>query len=132
VLDGEPCPPGPGGNPDFRGLQGALRARGDALAVFVLDLLRRDEDDLTELPLIQRKQLLTRMVGCDFPCLHPVQTFEDGAKLLEAAERYGLEGIVSERTQSPYRSGPSRDWVKTKTAAWRLANRDRWKALPRR
>jgi hypothetical protein len=26
-----------------------------------------------------------------------VQTFEDGAKLLEAAERHGLEGIVSKR-----------------------------------
>ena len=42
------------------------------MAVFVLDLLRRDEDDLTELPLTQRKQLLMRMVGRDFPCLHPV------------------------------------------------------------
>jgi ATP-dependent DNA ligase len=60
----------------------------------VFDLLRRDEDDLTEVPLTQRKQLLMRLVGRDFPGLHPVHAFEDGAKLLEAAERYGLEGIV--------------------------------------
>jgi bifunctional non-homologous end joining protein LigD len=97
----------------------------------VFDLLHRDEDDLTEVPLIMRKQLLARLVGRDFPCLHPVQTFEDGAKLLEAAERHGLEGIVSKRQASAYRSGPSRDWVKTKTTAWRAANRDRWKAFQR-
>jgi ATP-dependent DNA ligase len=110
-------------------LQGALRSRADELAVFVFDLLRRDEDDLTEVPLSQRKQLLMRLVGRDFPCLHPVQTFEGGANLLEAAGRHGLEGIVSKRKTSPYRSGPSRDWVKTKTAAWRTANRDRWRAF---
>ena len=26
----------------------------------------------------------------------------------------GLEGIVSKRLTSPYRSGPSRDWIKVK------------------
>jgi bifunctional non-homologous end joining protein LigD len=26
----------------------------------------------------------------------------------------GLEGIVSERLAAPYRSGPSRDWIKVK------------------
>jgi bifunctional non-homologous end joining protein LigD len=57
VLDGELCLPGPGGAPDFRGLQGRW-ALGARLAVFVFDLLRRDEDDLTEVPLSQRKQLL--------------------------------------------------------------------------
>jgi hypothetical protein len=91
----------------------------------VFDLLRRDEDDLTEVPLSQRKQLLMRLVGRDFACLHPVQTFEGGANLLEAAERHGLEGILSKRKASPYRSGPSRDWVNTKTAPFALDGRDR-------
>jgi hypothetical protein len=45
--------------------------------------------------------------------------FDDGAKLLKAAEQHGLEGIVSKRQASAYRSGPSRDWVKVKTEAWR-------------
>jgi bifunctional non-homologous end joining protein LigD len=132
VLDGELCLPGPGGAPDFRGLQGALASRGDELAVYAFDLLRRDEDDLTDVPLSQRKQLLMHLVGRDFPCLQPVQTFEDGAKLLAAAERHGLEGIVSKRRASHYRSGPSRDWVKTKTAAWRAANRERWRLFEKR
>ena len=61
------------------------------------------------------------------PCLQLVQAFDNGAKLLAAAERHGLEGIVSKRQASVYRSGPSRDRVKTKTAAWRAANRERWR-----
>jgi hypothetical protein len=30
------------------------------------------------------------------------------------AEAMGLEGIVSKRLNTPYRSGPSRDWIKVK------------------
>jgi ATP-dependent DNA ligase len=44
-----------------------------------------------------------------------------------SGRRHGLEGIVSKRTDSAYRSGPSCDWVKTKTTAWREANRERWR-----
>jgi ATP-dependent DNA ligase len=39
----------------------------------------------------------------------------------------GLEGIVSKRRGSPYRSGPRSDWIKVKTATWRLANRERYR-----
>ena len=41
-------------------------------------------------------------------------------------QRMNLEGIASKRRQSAYRSGPTRDWLKIKTASWRAANRDRW------
>jgi ATP-dependent DNA ligase len=47
--------------------------------------------------------------------------------LFAEAERRELEGIVSKRRASPYRSGPSRDWRKIKTAAWRAASRERWR-----
>jgi hypothetical protein len=49
------------------------------------------------------------------------------AALFIAAEQHGLEGIISKRAASAYRSGPSRDWVKIKTPAWREANRERWR-----
>jgi len=58
--------------------------------------------------------------------------FDDGAKLLQAAERHRLEGIVSKRQASAYSSGPSRDWVKAKTARWREANRQRWRLFEKR
>jgi ATP-dependent DNA ligase len=56
-----------------------------------------------------------------------VEAFDDGQALLTAAERHGLEGVVSKRRCSLYRSGECRDWHKIKTQAWRDANRERWK-----
>jgi ATP-dependent DNA ligase len=56
-----------------------------------------------------------------------VEAFADGEKLLGQGDRLGLEGVVSKRKASPYRSGPSRDWRKIKTAGWRVANRERWR-----
>ena len=41
-------------------------------------------------------------------------TDEDGATIFQQACRMGLEGIVSKRLSAPYRSGPSRDWLKVK------------------
>jgi bifunctional non-homologous end joining protein LigD len=79
----------------------------------------------------RRRRLLERLLAHKIPGLLLVPTFDDGVKLLAAAERHGLEGIVSKRQASAYSSGPARDWVKTKTAAWRAANRDRWKAFQR-
>jgi ATP-dependent DNA ligase len=44
--------------------------------------------------------------------------------------RMGLEGIVSKRTDAPYRSGASRTWVKTKnseSAAVRREREEEWR-----
>src|SRR5262249_41214933 len=61
------------------------------------------------------------------PCLHLVDAFDDGQKLLEAAEQHRLKGVVSKRRAAPYQSGPSGDWLKVKTQVWREANRERWR-----
>jgi bifunctional non-homologous end joining protein LigD len=41
-------------------------------------------------------------------------TDDDGATIFRQACRMGLEGFVSKRLTAPYRSGPSRDWLKVK------------------
>jgi bifunctional non-homologous end joining protein LigD len=38
----------------------------------------------------------------------------DGAVIFDHACRLRLEGIVSKHRQHPYRSGPSKSWLKTK------------------
>jgi bifunctional non-homologous end joining protein LigD len=45
------------------------------------------------------------------------ETFDDGLAPLHAAEEHGLEGVVSKRRDTPYRSGECRDWRKVKTDA---------------
>jgi bifunctional non-homologous end joining protein LigD len=135
MIDAELVFPTSEGHPDFRALQAAIgdRTRQHQLAMFAFDLLFRDGKDLRSLPLIERRLKLTELVArSSVHCLHLVQGFDNGAKLLEAAEQHGLEGIVSKRQASPYSSGPSGDWVKTKTAGWRAANRERWRMLEKR
>ncbi|TJX49772.1 MAG: DNA ligase, partial [Mesorhizobium sp.] len=41
-----------------------------------------------------------------------------GAAFFEAVEKMGLEGMVSKRRESPYKSGKIDAWVKTK--CWEL------------
>ena len=59
------------------------------------------------------------------------ESFEDGQALLEAATKLGLEGVVSKKRGSAYRSGRRHEWVKIKSTEWRDANRERWKLFER-
>jgi bifunctional non-homologous end joining protein LigD len=43
--------------------------------------------------------------------------------MLEAVCELGLEGIVSKRLNAPYRSGPSRTWIKVKNPRAAAATR---------
>ena len=49
-----------------------------------------------------------------------------GDQLLAMCAKMRLEGVVSKRLDRPYVSGPTRDWVKVKCAAWKETNR--WRA----
>ena len=48
----------------------------------------------------------------------------DGPTLFRHACKLGLEGIVSKRKDSPYRSGRSPDWVKSKNPACAAVKRE--------
>ena len=63
--------------------------------------------------------------------LHYSETFDDGLKLLKAADRMRLEGIVSKRRDAPYRPGKQCDWIKVKCEIWRAANKERWRLFER-
>jgi len=103
------------------------------LAVFAFDLLHHNGEDLRPLPLIDRRLQLTELLArSDSPCLHLVWEFDHGAKLLQAAERHGLEGIVSKRARSAYGSGPSRDWVKGEDRGVARGERERWRMFEKR
>jgi bifunctional non-homologous end joining protein LigD len=67
------------------------------------------------LPLADRKKRLARLVGKRrLGIVLSGHTADDGATIFRQACRMGLEGIVSKRLGAPYRSGPSRDWLKVK------------------
>jgi bifunctional non-homologous end joining protein LigD len=48
----------------------------------------------------------------------------DGQEVFYHACQMGLEGIVSKRKGSPYQSGPSRYWLKSKNPASEAVRRE--------
>ena len=87
-------------------------ARSQAM-LYAFDLLELDGEDLRGLALSDRKKRLTRLLGGRrLGIVLSDHTDDDGTTIFRQACRMGLEGIVSKRLRAPYRSGPSRDWLK--------------------
>jgi bifunctional non-homologous end joining protein LigD len=92
-----------------------LPRRRQNVVLFAFDLLELDGRDLRREPIEARKFLLAKLLEHAKPAL---QLSEDMAEAGDVAFRYacelGLDGIVSKRLGSSYRSGRSRDWIETK------------------
>jgi bifunctional non-homologous end joining protein LigD len=86
------------------------------LVMFAFDLLFVDGDDVRRLPLFERREKLRKLIPTDpRGAIHFSDHYEgEGADLFNRACTMGLEGIVSKRALSPYKSGPSKFWLKTK------------------
>jgi bifunctional non-homologous end joining protein LigD len=87
------------------------------LTYFIFDLLSLDGKDLTILPLVERKAELEKLVtGSQVGgrVRYSEHIEGGGSAFFREACRSGLEGIVSKRAQSTYRSGRRGDWVKVK------------------
>src|SRR5882672_8385192 len=123
ILDGEIVALDARGHSSFERLQERMHVRAPSehlvaqipVVYFVFDLLYCDGYDLRKSSLLERKQLLNRV-------LHPSERFrysdhqlEMGKELFALAEQNGLEGILAKRTDSPYVSDRSPYWVKLKS-----------------
>ena len=86
----------------------------DHLAV-ACDLLMVNGDDLRRQVLRERKLALGKLLLRSLDGIQYVEHAEGhGDRMFEAVCKLGLEGIVSKRLTSVYRSGPSRAWLKIK------------------
>ena len=98
---------------DFDMLHG--RTADHVAVACAFDLLMHDGDDLRRQPLRERKLALSKLLMRSRGGIQYVEHTEGhGEKLFEAVCDLGLEGIVSKRLTSVYRSGPSRAWLKIK------------------
>jgi bifunctional non-homologous end joining protein LigD len=118
LLDGELVAQNQRGISSFSLLQTDLKeGRSDHLVYWVFDLLYLDGRDVTEQPLIERKAALERLLPTGGP-VAPIRYCEhlegNGAAILKRACDIELEGIVSKRSDAPYRSGRSDNFVKVK------------------
>ena len=86
--------------------------------LYAFDLLELDDQDLRREPLETRKATLASLLRRSLPGLRLNQHLaHDGESVFQHACKMGLEGIVSKRLGSPYRSGRSPDWLKMKNPA---------------
>jgi bifunctional non-homologous end joining protein LigD len=121
VLDGELVVFDEHGHSRFDLLQKEFnRAQAQAVRYAVFDLLALNDDDLRDVPLLERKAALSRLLG-------PPQANDQGNALVtsgflrgngalayQRACEAGLEGVISKATDAPYRGGRGDAWRKLK------------------
>lgn len=116
IIDGEAIVEDARGASHFATLVDALKSRKTERIVFVaFDLLFLDGKDLAVEHLGDRKlQLGALLLDAPDRVRYSEHLPGDGTKMLSAACKMGLEGIISKRLDKPYRSGRHDDWRKTK------------------
>jgi DNA ligase D-like protein (predicted ligase) len=80
----------------------------------VFDLLAEGDEDLTRLPLTERRGRLLAAVEPRM-ALQPTEAWSgDSVKRFEAACQAGWEGLIAKRSDALYVPGRSKDWLKLK------------------
>ena len=93
------------------------RRRDESTFLYAFDLIELNGDDLRRDPLEGRKVTLETILAKAGPGIQFNEHMEgDGETVFRHARKLGLEGIVSKRKDSAYRSGRSPDWLKMKNA----------------
>jgi bifunctional non-homologous end joining protein LigD len=111
ILDGEVVWLDSKGMAQFNALHS--RVNDERASACAFDLLMLDGEDLRRKPYAERKAALRKLLrhgrGIQY-----VDAEGHGDKMFDAVCQLGLEGIVSKKLDAPYKSGPSKVWVKIK------------------
>ncbi len=132
ILDGEIVAVDATGRQAFYELPSAITAKPTRvkarLIYYSFDLLYLDGFDLRGASLIDRKRVLEALLDntSGVQLIKYVDHIPgDGEIVLDHACKLCLQGIVSKRADERYRSGRSKDWIKTKCARWKEASKNR-------
>ena len=114
IIDGEAVACGDDGISSFDRIR--YRRHDTTVFLYAFDLIELGGDDLRREPLAVRKATLVSLLARASPGLRFNEHMdeEDGLFVFQHACKLGLEGIVSKRKDSRYRSGRSPDWIKSK------------------
>ena len=118
ILDGEIVVEDAAGISSFSELVGDLKAgRQDRFRYYAFDLLYLNGVDLANAELADRKELLATILASG-PRSEKLALSEhfsiEGDTFFEHVSRLGLEGMISKRRDAPYRSGRTKDWLKSR------------------
>lgn len=117
ILDGELVVIDSQGKSHFQLMQNYQRERKGHLCYYVFDLLYKDGQNLSQLPLIERKEILKKYLDqLNLPLIRfSGHVLREGEAFFKEAAKKGLEGIIGKKIASTYQSRRSKDWVKIKT-----------------
>jgi bifunctional non-homologous end joining protein LigD len=115
-IDGEVCAVRPDGSTSFAELQAATDHKESArLIYFAFDLLFLDGEDLSGLPLLDRKARLKSLLRQAPKNIQFVDHVNgQGQAFYHATCKHDAEGIVSKRVDAPYKPGDRGVWCKVK------------------
>lgn len=119
IIDGETITVNEAGLSDFRALQSAVTRRKPSRDLYLVafDLLHLNGHDLRNMPVEDRREILQELI----PAVGRIQISKampgTGDAVYHLVDRAGLEGMVSKRKGSIYRSGPTMNWRKIKCYA---------------
>lgn len=118
LLDGEVAVLDGDGITSFAALQAAFQEGArHKITYFVFDLLHLDGHNLRDLPLVERKQILSELFA-GLPPDGPIRLSEhmtgNGKTIFEHACKLGAEGIISKLARGKYVSSRGSAWLKHK------------------
>ena len=115
VLDGEVVVFDENGKSDFGLLQQNIKSKKNNFAYVVFDILAFNGEDLTNKPLIERKEILKKvMENCPSNLVFSSFVIGKGKESFSLAKKLNLEGIVAKEINSKYNEKRDADWLKIK------------------
>ncbi|RZJ51463.1 MAG: DNA ligase D [Flavobacterium sp.] len=119
VLDGEIIVEDENGKADFNLLQNYIKTKEGNLKYYVFDLLNLDGNPITELSLLERKELL-KILFNKYPftnVFYSEHFNEKGTEQYELAIKNKTEGIIAKKASSTYLPDKrTNDWLKIKVS----------------
>jgi bifunctional non-homologous end joining protein LigD len=123
IIDGEAVACDDNGLASFERIR--YRQYDGDVFLYAFDLIELNGEDMRRDPLQVRKATLASIVAKARPGIRFNEHIEgDGPTVFAHACKMGLEGIVSKRKDSTYRSGRSPDWLKMKNSEAPAAKRE--------
>lgn len=122
IVDGEVVIIDAAGRQDFAALQNYSRNTPGELRYYIFDMLYLNGHSMLELPLVQRKSLLPKILtelGDNSSLIHYCDHLVgQGRKLYDRAMGDKMEGIIAKKAESLYHPGlRSEQWLKIKRVA---------------
>ncbi|AZO47761.1 MAG: ATP-dependent DNA ligase [Mesorhizobium sp.] len=114
IIDGEVIVTNEAGLSDFKALRKAITSRQQDLYFVAFDLLHLNGHDLRDIALEDRREILAEMIPSGGRIQFSQALPGDAKSIFHLIEQAGLEGMVSKRKDSKYRSGNSTAWLKAK------------------